>query len=286
MFKKIFKERIDEKTLVLLSVYFLLPILIFWGLTQKPITSEFRAVFVYFCAIFITLAFAFAYALAIFKKDTKDRSIFLASCLVGNTGNLGIPLGIALFGIQSVPYTSIINIANTFFVYTFSVYFYAQNKFNLLQAIKDIFSIPVIPVCIVAIAYNLLGFSLNGDFERFLTMGAYSAIAIQLIIFGIFISQVKVASPNWHLGINTSIFKHIVLPLVGFFVLFWFDIDPLIKAIIFLELCVPLAINNINLSSLFNRKPLDTTFSVLLSFLVFVTLTYGYIVVIKYFFIA
>ena len=43
-------------------------------------------------------------------KERSDQSVYLASSLVGNTGNLGIPLGIAIFGIESVPYTSIINI--------------------------------------------------------------------------------------------------------------------------------------------------------------------------------
>ena len=37
--KKIFKERIDEKSLVLISIYFLSPILVFWGLTTQKIDA-------------------------------------------------------------------------------------------------------------------------------------------------------------------------------------------------------------------------------------------------------
>ena len=50
-------------------------------------------------------------------NNSNDKALFLASALVGNTGNLGIPLGIALFGVSSVPYTSILNIANIFFIF-------------------------------------------------------------------------------------------------------------------------------------------------------------------------
>lgn len=256
----------------------------FWGLTQKPINSEFiKSPFVYFCAIFTTFVFLYFYA-KIFKNDKKDKSIFLASALVGNTGNLGIPLGIAIFGIQSVPYTSIINIANTFFVYIFSVYFYAGNRFSINQAIKDIFSIPIIPVSIFALIYNYLGFGLSDNFEKFFTMGAYSAIATQLIIFGIFMSQVEIKSANWKLAINISLFKHIILPLIGVIVILQFNLDKMVSAIILLELCVPLAVNNINLSSLFNCKPLDTTFAVLISSIVFLFMIFLYILLIGYFF--
>lgn len=270
--------------MVLLSVYFISPLLLFWGLTKEPITDEFVASSaVYFLAIFATLFIALVYAKFVFKGDFKDKSIFLASSLMGNTGNLGVPLGIALFGEQSVPYTSIINISNVFFAYIFSVYFYAGKKFDLISTLKGILSIPAIPVSIVALLYNYFGFTLSGGFERFFEMGAYSAIVLQLIIFGIFIAQVKVRLGNWKLALNVSLFKHLLLPFLGFFLILQADLTPLISSVIFLELCVPLAVNNINLSSLFNCKPIDTTFSVIVSVGVFVVLTYAYIWIIHHF---
>jgi len=208
----------------------------------------------------------------------------MASSLVGNTGNLGIPLGIALFGVASVPYTSILNIANIFFIYIFSVYFFAGDKFKFTDALKEIFKIPAIHVAIIAIAFNYYEFKLNDDFEKIFTMGAYAAIVMQLVIFGIFMSQVKIRTANWKLSLNISLFKHIILPIIGLYVILYFDIAPFVGAIIFLELFVPLAVNNVNLSALYNCKPIDTTFSVLVSSAVFVAFVYFYIVIINKFF--
>mgnify|MGYP000028141196 CR=1 FL=1 len=87
-----------------------------------------------FKIVLISLFLLLLFNKQIFKERT-DQSIYLATALVGNTGNLGIPLGIALFGVESVPYTSIINIANTLFIYVFSVYFFAREKFLLKDAI-------------------------------------------------------------------------------------------------------------------------------------------------------
>ena len=79
----------------------------------------------YLIIVLTTLTILIFISKIVFSSRT-DESIYLGTALVGNTGNLGIPLGIALFGVESVPYTSIINIANVFFMYTISVYFFVR----------------------------------------------------------------------------------------------------------------------------------------------------------------
>jgi len=235
---------------------------------------------IYLVAVFIALIISFVYAKKVFNNN-QDKSLFLASCLVGNTGNLGIPLGIALFGEHSVPYTSILNMMNILFIYIFSIYFLAGDKFKLLETLKKILKMPSISVAIIALLFNYCGFTLNSSLDKALTMGAYTAIIMQLIIFGIFMSEVRIKTANWRLSINISIFKHIVLPLIGLLVILSFNINHFIGAIIFLELMVPLAVNNVNLASLYNYKATDVAFSVLISSFIFIIFTYVYILIIN-----
>ena len=217
--------------------------------------------------------------------DRQDRSIFLASSLVGNTGNLGIPLGIALFGEVSVPYTSIINIANVFFIYIFSVYFFAGDQFKFSDALKEIFKIPAMWFAVAALSFNYYDLTLGSDLEKVFTMGAYAAIVMQLVIFGVYMSQIKIKTINWKLSLNIVLFKHIVLPIVGLVVLLSFDLDPLVGAILLMQFMVPLAVNNVNLSALYDCKPFDTTFAVLLTTFAFIALIYLYILTIGHFFV-
>ncbi len=137
---------------------------------------------------------------------------------------------------------------------------------------------------ILALIFNAYGYELSADFEKVFTMGAYAAIVMQLVIFGVFMSQVKLKSANWKLSLNISLFKHLVLPLVGLGVILYFDLNPFVASILFLELMVPLAVNNVNLSALYNCKPIDTTMAVLVSSFVFVILIYFYILIIQHFF--
>lgn len=238
---------------------------------------------VYYIIIFIVLGLSWVASKYIFS-DSEDKSIYLASATVGNTGNLGIPLGIALFGLQSVPYTSIINIANVFFIYTFSVYFFAKDKFNIKESIKSIFKIPAIWFAVFALLFNYYKIEINVDINRVLEMGAYSAIVLQLVIFGMYLSEIKIKTTNWNLSFHIVFIKHIVLPVIGLFVILYFDLNPYVGAILLMELMVPLAVNNVNLAALYNCKPHDVTTAILMTSIAFILFIYFYLEIINYFF--
>lgn len=217
-------------------------------------------------------------------KERKDQSIYLAVALVGNTGNLGIPLGIALFGIESVPYTSIINIANIFFIYIFSVYFFARENFSLKDALFSILKIPGIWFAFLALLVNYNGIEIGKNIYSALEMGAYTSMVIQLLIFGMYLSKVKIKNMSWYAPLHISFVKHIFLPFIGlFFILNFTDLNAMVASILIMELMVPLAVNNVNLAALYNCKPYEVTASILVSSTLFVFLLYFYIQIIEYF---
>lgn len=219
----------------------------------------------------------------IFKERT-DQSIYLATALVGNTGNLGIPLGIALFGMESVPYTSIINIANIVFIYIFSVYFFAREQFSLKEAIFSILKIPGIWFAFLALLINYEGIAINKHIYRALEMGAYTSMVIQLVIFGMYLYSVKIKAIPWYLTLHINFVKHIFLPLVGIIVVLTFtNLNSFVASILIMELMVPLAVNNVNLAALYDCKPLDVAATILISTAIFVSLLYFYIQIIEYF---
>ncbi|WP_330848298.1 AEC family transporter [Aliarcobacter butzleri] len=282
--KKRFTTQIDEKTLVLLSLYFFQPILILWGLTKSPINYEFiMSPLFYIIIVFTTLSFLIFFSKIIFNSRT-DESIYLGTALIGNTGNLGIPLGIALFGVESVPYTSIINIANVFFMYTISVYFFAREQFSLKQAIISIFKIPAIWFALFALFLNYYQVPISEHITTALNMGAYTSLTIQLFIFGVYLYNVQVKTIPWKLSLHISFAKHILLPVIGILIILWFtDFNSFVASILIMELMMPLAVNNVNFAVLYNCKPFDVAATILISSIVFVFLLYFYIEIINYF---
>jgi hypothetical protein len=253
-------------------------------LTKRPIDYEFIASpILYFIILLITLVILIFVSKKIFS-ERQDQSIYLATALIGNTGNLGIPLGIALFGIESVPYTSIINIANTLFIYIFSVYYFARDKFSIKQAIISIMKIPGIWFAIFALIINSQGITINKYVYTALEMGAYTSMVIQLFIFGMYLSSVKVKVLPWYSSLHISFVKHILLPAIGIIVIVNFtNLNSYVASILIMELMVPLAVNNVNLAALYHCKPYDVAASILISSVVFVSFLYFYIQIIEYF---
>lgn len=267
--KKIFKDDINAKTLNLLSVYFLQPFLTLWGLTLQPFDHTlFLAPLWYLLIVIGVLIFSYIVVNRLFQ-DPHERSIARISALIGNTGNLGIPLGIALFGMQGVPYMTLINLMNIFIVYTLGVYIYSRGNFSVKQSLANIVALPILWFAILAILLNINAVTLPKQISNMLMMGAYAAMVVQLLVFGIYLKEVKLKALSkklfaWVMGV-----KFIVLPVVTVFVLSFSGFTYEVKAMIFLELFMPLAVANINISALYGAKPEIVTGLVFISSILF-----------------
>ena len=279
--KKIFKEKIEEKTLVLLSVYIFQPFLTFWGLLKKEFDTDLALspLLFFIIALFIIICNHFL-AKKLFS-DNKDRSIFTVASVIGNTGNLGVPLGIALFGEASLPYTTIINLANVFLVYGIGAYFYSRGSFDVKKSLLNTIKLPILWFALAALLLNIVGFRPSGDMDMFLQMGAYTAIVVQLLILGVYLSKIAphmfdIKLIGWVSGI-----KFLVIPVVAYAILVSLPIEMLAKKVLFMEMMMPLAIANVNLAALYRCKELVVTSLIFITTLLFIPLLPLYIFIIE-----
>ena len=281
--KRTFKEQINERTVTLLSVYFLQIFLTFWGLLKRPIDSSLLlAPMLYLLIVLVTLGLTFFLVKRLFDNP-KERSIATVAALIGNTGNLGIPLGIAIFGEESIAYTTIVNLVNVFVVYTLGVYAYSRGSFDVKNSLINIVKLPAIWAAIIAIILNLAGYQPSATVDKTLMMGAYASMTVQLLLFGIYLYDVKLQKINRVLIAWVNGVKFLLLPFITFVVLSFVEMDAMIKGILFLELMMPLAVANVNLASLYECRPKDVTALVLVTSLLFLVLIFGAIKVINLF---
>lgn len=269
-----FKEKIDDRTITLLSVYFLQIFLTFWGLLKRPIDTELLfAPALYLGITLLSLLLMIPLARMLFS-DTKERSIATVAALIGNTGNLGIPLGIALFGEMSVPYLTLINLVNVFVVYTIGVFYYSRGEFSVRRSLLNILKLPVLWAAMVAIALNLIGYVPSPAVDKTLMMGAYASMTMQLVLFGIYLYGIKLREINFRLTAWVNGTKFILIPVIAFVILGMIEMDPIVKGILFLELIVPLAVANVNLASLYNCTPRTVTVQVFITSVLFLGIAF------------
>jgi predicted permease len=267
--KKSFKEKIDDRTITIINVYFLQVFLTFWGLLIRPIDiSLIYAPSLYFIIVIIAIVISSLFAFRLFE-DKKDYSIAMVAAMIGNTSNLGIPLNISIFGEQSIPYTTIVNLVNIFIVYTFGVYYYSRGSFDVKTSLKNILKLPILWAALIAVTLSTNGYKPSPEIEKMLMMGAYGSITMQLFLFGIYLYDTQIKHISKKLIVWVLSFKFIILPTIAFLVLYWTDFDPLIKGIVFMELIMPLAVANVNISSLYDCKPKDVTALVFISSVLF-----------------
>jgi len=272
--KRIFKDDVNSKTLTIMSVYFLQPFVSIWGFSTAKLNIEHLSVpFIYLVIILILLIPTVIVSKLLFS-NLKDRAIFSIAGFVGNTGNIGIPLGIALFGEQSVIYTTLINITNVFIVYIIGVYIYSRGSFSVKDSFFNIIKIPIIPASILAIYINIYDIKFSLQVYEFLKMGAYAGIVLQLFLLGTFLYGIHIRELDFRLFISTISQKFILIPVATIIILSFTNLSLFIQSIILMEMMVPLAVANINLASLYNCKPKDVTSLILLSTLLFVPILF------------
>lgn len=265
------KEELNEKGMVLLTIYFLQPILSFWGLSSRPIDLDLLQVPLLYIAVCLVCVIASGGIAYFFFKDAKDKSIVTISAIIGNTSNLGIPLGIALFGDESIIYTSLLTVANVFVVYTLGVFIYSRGNSSIKESLYNIIKLPVIWFAFLALAFNFLDIKVNPAILRSLEIGAYCSMGMQLLTFGMYIYNMELKSINYQLLFHVGFLKFIITPLIAGFMLFiLFPLSPVASGLIFLQIIVPLAVTNINLAALYECKPLDVTVLVFFTSLLFI----------------
>lgn len=285
MAKRIFKEEMSTKTLTLMSVYFLQPFVTVWGFSTAKLHVEHVYVPLLYLAIIISLLIPTLFLGKLIFNNIKERAIFTIAGFVGNTGNIGIPLGIALFGEQSVIYTTLINIANVFVVYVIGVYIYSRGSFSIKDSLLNIVKIPIIPASAIAILININNITISSEIEEFLKMGAYAGIVLQLFLLGTFLQGIRVKELHPKLFIGTISQKFILIPLATAVILSFTSLPLFVQGVIFMEMMVPLAVANINLASLYDCKPKDVTTLIFLSTLLFIPLLFGLSYVINHYYL-
>jgi len=277
-----FKEKIDDKTITLINVYFLQVFLTFWGLLIRPIdVTLLYAPSIYLAIVAIVILIS-AFVAKLLFENKKEYSIATVAAIIGNTGNLGIPINIAIFGEESIPYTTVVNLVNVFVVYTIGVYYYSRGTFDSKTSLLNIVKLPILWAAIVAILLSIYEIQIHSSLINMLMMGAYASMTMQLFLFGIYLYGTKIKEISKTLVIWVLTFKFILLPAVAFLVLVNIELDPMIKGIIFIELMMPLAVANVNLASLYDCSPRVVTALVFISSILFLGVIFIAVEILQY----
>ncbi|MDR1976303.1 MAG: AEC family transporter [Campylobacteraceae bacterium] len=252
-----------------LIVYILAPIVVFGATLQVELSASVVLVPLTLFCIAAVICFGMFY---VGKKIWTDRTKNLAafSCGTGNTGYFGIPLAIILLNEHEANIYILALVISFLYEYTIGFYIISRGSYTFTQSMIKIVKLPVIYAAIAGFACNLMQVNFSGEFIEFLTQfrGAYAILGMMMIGMGL-VGLKNVRVDKKFIAV-TFFAKFIIWPAAALLVAFIDSnfihaFDESAYRVMLVYAIVPMAANTVIMATLFNVRPQEASFAILLS---------------------
>lgn len=248
------RRRLDIKTISSVTVYVLIPFLVFRSLLEMDIEKEYlMMVAIVFILMMVTIVIN---KVVVFLNhlDRDTESAFILSTVFMNAGNYGTPIILFVFGERAF------HIAVSFYVIqlvlfnTVGIYYASRSEKSFIDGIKRLIKIPVIYAVILAIISRQLPIFPEHIFT-IVSLLADGAIPIIMLLLGMQIANLKIDEINWKQISFVCLIRLLVSPLIVVIITLLVPINPIYRNVIIVLASMPTAVN-VSLYALeFNIKP-------------------------------
>ena len=224
------------------------PCLIIFSLSQQELNKETVSSVVQTAALML-VALITATVLAYFfvkvlKMPAEDRGVYQSALTLTNSGFMGFPLALAVFGEKGLFLMIIANAVFTLYTYSVGVLVLISGKEERLTAgtvLRSIVSIPVVS-SVIGLVIFAFGIPLPSLLSDFLQMVGNITIPLSMIIIGIQLAESKVREVlnNRHIY-ETIILKLAVFPAALFVLFIFLPVSPFVLCIVVFAMSMPTA---------------------------------------------
>ncbi len=252
------------------------PAMIFYTVTTTGITF---GVFInYFVYALIMIGFFAIIGLLLLFFLKKDLSMELPPLILPNTGNMGVPICLFAYGTQGLGVASAIASVIILFHFTLGV-FLAKKNFSFDILIKS----PPVYAIIISVIFLFYEIKTPLFLENTTFLLTYATIFLVLMSLGIALTRFKFSLKD---SIILSFNRVIMGPLIGFAVIYSFDLSGFAAGVLLIQSAMPSAILNYLVGSMYSpKKVVDSIAStiVISTLMSFITIPIVVFFAIKYF---
>ena len=252
------------------------PAMIFYTVTTTGITLN---IFIHYFVYAILMIGCFAIiglVLLFFLK--KDLSMELPPLILPNTGNIGVPMCLFAYGTQGLGVASAIASVIILFHFTLGV-FLAKKKFSLKILIKS----PPVYAIIISVIFLYFEIKTPLFLENTTFLLTYATIFLVLMSLGIALTRFKFSLKN---SVIMSLCRVILGPLIGFAIIYNFELTGFAAGVLLIQSAMPSAILNYLVGSMYSpKKIVDSIASTIVvsTLMSFVTIPVVVFFALKYF---
>lgn len=211
------------------------PCLIFVALMQTEIAPE--ALTTVSVATLLAYALVTVGILALVLVMRADIRTYLAPLIMGNTGNLGLPLALFAFGAEGLGYAVVIFAIMAVYSFTFGVWLVAGGG-SLLKVIKE----PMVGATLLGGLFTWQGWETPVFLTNTLELIGQIAIPMMLITLGVAVARLKPGGV-WR-AIVLSLLKAAICIACGWMAGTWMGLEPVPLAVLILQVSTPVAVTS------------------------------------------
>jgi predicted permease len=240
---------IDVEPLNTVTVYVLTPALIFHSIATTDIEGETLVKVVVGVAVFLLVMTVISEGVGRLVGETEPiQGALVLTSVFPNSGNYGIPLSEFAFGSVGRATAVLYLVGQSVIMYTLGVYLASRgNDGRSLDAIKEVFKLPLLYAVILAVAVRWLGVvpPTGSTAMETVRLVGNAAIPLMLLLVGIQLADVNYGPALTRVG-PTNVLKLLVAPFVGLAVAMVLRFDnPTVARVFVLECATPAAITSL-----------------------------------------
>jgi len=244
----------DPRPIAHVSIFVLLPSLVFTSFLREDILGSLAVTGVYITAFTVVMYVLSVVTCKLLKFDRALQSAFLLSVLFTNSGNYGVPLCTFAFGEEGMVNALAYMTFGSVIMYTLAVYVASRGTCSMRDSFKNIFAIPLIYAVVIASVFSYFHVSVPSFLVKPITLLGSAAIPVAMVLLGIQLSRTEVQKAYKPLVLSI-VFRLLLSPFVGILITELMGVHGVLRSVLILESSMPTAVNSALIAIEFDAKP-------------------------------
>lgn len=187
-------------------------------------------------------------ALALTRLARLERRVYLAPLIFGNTGNVGLPIGLFAYGEQGLAFAMVIFAVSAALSFTVGIWI-VTGEASPLEMLKQ----PIFHASALGILFASQGWRTPAVVETTLSLVGQIAIPLMLITLGVAVAQLSVRGVGR--AVWVSLIKALLCAAVALAVARGFALDEVASGALILQAVMPVAVTNYMLAARYGAQP-------------------------------
>lgn len=247
--------RVDANTLNRVNLYLFVPALVLSRLAETSLSTEVIGI----VASAVSLNALILWSLSWLAGQTMNwsaatRATVTLGAMLGNSGNYGLPLIELVLGRQFVGYQALVLAFSNVLTFTVGIWLLARAKLSLTEAMRRVFSMPLIYAVALGIFLSTTKATLPKPIFISLRYLGDGLIPVALVTLGVQLAERVELRDGVALG-TAALLRLIFSPLSMFLIVHLLSIPPELSRVLVLGASVPTAVNSALLAIEFGVNP-------------------------------